>query len=381
MPILSSRNRCQENLNRTVVIANKSYAPNLTIMNVRLNVAIASFVVVCAFPGFAGLRLEDGEICFCNKSTNKIVVTHVLSDGKESILGCGILIPNGCKSFYDENMFPSTIPQNFQIQYEDSQGITHTDKLDTAWVKPKKAKDGKICFIFTPEQKFILKIYLDTGGDSMRLDGMLLPDEENPAFKSYKELIRASIDGNAQRVQELLTNGVPYVWPNDPVSLTPLEWSVRWDRKEAFDVLMHQLPKDFYPYSYYWGIQIAAQEGHTYILKRLLQSDLAKDVPQASLQEIFYNACSHAKVDNAKTNDVEVLKILLERFKVGIDYKTRDYGHTLLFVAVDSDDVELVRWLLAQGANPSAKLQNGNTPLNRARSETVRKLLIDHGGQ
>ena len=200
-------------------------------------------------------------------------------------------------------------------------------------------------------------------------------------FKQYKELIRASIDGNAQRVQELLKNGVPYAWPNEPVDLTPLGWSVRWNRKEAFDVLINQLPKDFYPYEYYLCIQIAAQEGHTYILKKLLVSDVAKEIPKASLQEVFYQACTHAEADNAKTNDVEVLKILLEHFKVGIDYKTRDYGHTLLFVAVQSEDAELVKWLLAQGANPNAKLQNGDTALKWARSDSVKKVLTDHGGQ
>lgn len=350
------------------------------IMNVRLNVAIASFVFVCAFPVFAGLRLDDGEYCFCNKSTNGIVVTHFFSGDKE-LVGCGNLIPDGNASVADVDMFPYTLPQSFQIQYQDSQGTTHTDKLDTAWIKPKKAKDGKIYFIYTPERKFILKIYLDTGSDSIRLDGMLLPDEDNLAFKSYKELVRAAIDGHAQRVQELLTNGVPYAWPNEPVSLTPLGWSVRWNRQEAFDVLIKQLPKDFYPYEYYWCIRMAAQDGYTNILKRLLQSDLAKEIPKENLQDVFYNACSHAKADNTKTNDIEVLKILLEHFKVGIDYKTRDFGHTLLFVAVQSDDAELVKWLLAQGADPNAKLQTGDMPLKWAKSEAVKKLLIANSGK
>jgi ankyrin repeat protein len=61
--------------------------------------------------------------------------------------------------------------------------------------------------------------------------------------------------------------------------------------------------------------------------------------------------------------------------------KTRDFGHTLLFVAVQSDDAELVKWLLTQGANPNAKLQTGDTPLKWVRSETVKKLLIDNGGK
>jgi len=73
----------------------------------------------------------------------------------------------------------------------------------------------------------------------------------------------------------------------------------------------------------------------------LLWSDLAKDVPQASLQEIFYNACSHAKVDNAKTNDVEVLKISAwNASRSALITKLAITDIHFFFVAVDSDDVE-----------------------------------------
>lgn len=109
-------------------------------------------------------------------------------------------------------------------------------------------------------------------------------------------------------------------------------------------------------------------------LKKLLQSDLAKEIPEKPLQEIFYDTCYHRKTP-------ETLEILLEHFKVGADYKVRDYGHTLLFVAVQANSPELVRWLLARGANPNAKIQNGDTPLKWARNETVRKLLLDNGGK
>ena len=346
----------------------------------KVNTLFICFIAFFTFSASARLQLEEGEYCFCNKSTNEVLVMHFFSDGRE-LMSCSVLNPYQHASISDDRMFPWTLPQSFQIEYRDSNGITQTDKLDTAWIKLKKAKEGTVYFVYTPENKFVLKIYLPAGDDDMRFEGKLLPDEDNPAFKSYKKLVRAAIDGKAQRVRELLTNGVPYAWPNEPISLTPLGWSVRWNRQETFDALVNQLPKDFYPYEYYWCIQIAAQEGHTNILKRLLQSDLAKDIPNASLQEIFYQACSHAKADDAKTNDAVVLKMLLEHFKVGIDYKTRDFGHTLLFVAVQSDDAELVKWLLAQGADPNAKLQTGDTPLKWARSEAVKNLLIDNGGK
>lgn len=352
-------------------------------MNLRTKISFISIICVIHFSALATLYLHDGEFYYCNKSTNEIVVTDVVCDGKRTILPCGILVPDGNASIYDSDMFPSHIPRSFEITYQDSQGIKHTNKLDSTWIKIKKAKEGKIYFIFTPEQKFILKIYLHTGDvtDDFRLNGQLLPDEDNPAFKSYKELVRAAIDGNALRIRELLDNGTPYEWPNEPVSVSPLMWSIDENRQEAFDVLIDRLPKDFYPYEYYSCIQGAVVKGYTNILNRLLQSQLANKIPDDALQRIFDQACTHTKADKARNNEVEVLEILLAHCKVGIDYQVSDYGHTLLFVAVQNDDAELVKWLLAQSANPNAQIQNGDTPLKWARSEEIKKLLIAHGGR
>ena len=378
----SARKKIATKQSQKNFVAYKNDAPTLCNVSLRINIVSACLLVFISFPALATLRLQDGEYCFCNKSTNEILVTRFFGDGKR-LMSCGVLNPYQHASVSDLDMFPWTLPQSFQIEYQDSNGVTQTDKLDTAWIKLKKAKQGTVYFIYTPEKKFVLKIYLPADDDDVgiRLAGKLLPDESNPAFKSYKELIRASMNGNVQQVRELLTNGAPYAWPNEPESLTPLGLTVRWNQQKAFNVLINQLPQDFYPYEYYWCIRMAAQDGHTNILTRLLQSDFAKEIPTFQLRDIFYNACSHAKADNTKTNDIEVLKILLQHFNVGIDYKTSDYGHTLLFVAVQSDDAELVKWLLVQEANPNAKLQNGDTPLKWARSETVKKLLIDNGGK
>lgn len=347
-------------------------------MKPRLNsLIIVSFVVLGSCQAFAGKRLESGSISFDNQSTNVINVTDLLYGNKPSGAHCGYLGPNGgAKSV---NMFPRTIPDSFQIEYRDSSDMMHTEKLDAAMVKKaldanKTAREATIYFVFSSEQKFILKLYLESGGESLELGGTLLPDEDNPAFKSYKELVRSAYDGNATLVKELLSKGTPYTWSNNPISLTPLEWSVRWNRKAAFDVLIDQLPKDFYSYDYYNCIRLAAQEGYVVTLKRLLQSDFAKELPSNPLQEIFYAACYHRKTP-------DTLEMLLAHFKVGVDYKVRDYGHTLLFVAVQADSPELVRWLLAQGANPNVKLQSGDTPLKWARNVEVRRLLLEHGGK
>jgi hypothetical protein len=340
------------------------------------NATVLLFVfIISSISATARLRLLEGSYSFVNKSIHAVTVTRLLSD--EKVLDHGTsLYPYQSASIMNLDMFPYTLPKSFTVEYEDSDGKWHTDKLDTSWITQKKSKSGEIYFVYTSEQNFCLKIYLETGGDKMRLDGLLLPDEDSSDYKKYKELACASIDGNTQRVRELLTNGAAYYWPNLPSGLTPLGWAVRWNHVETFEVLFQKMPKDFYPYEFYWCIKMAAQNGELEILKRLLESDLANNVPSFPLQEIFYDSCYHSN-----PNSTDVLKLLLDHYKVGIDFKTRDYGHTLLFIAIDSRDLKLIKWLLDQGANPNAKLEDGTTPLQRTRTEEIRKLLTSYGAK
>lgn len=119
-------------------------------MNLRLNVAIASLIVFFACSAMARLRLEDGEYCFFNMSTNAIVITHLFSDEKELVAGSAD--PYQRSSVSDLDMFPYTFPKFFRIEYKDQDGKSHTDQLDTSWIALKKAKRGTIYFIYTPEK-------------------------------------------------------------------------------------------------------------------------------------------------------------------------------------------------------------------------------------
>ena len=84
-----------------------------------------------------------------------------------------------------------------------------------------------------------------------------------------------------------MKDGTPFVWKNDPVSLTPLEWSVRWNRKEAFDILMSYLPENYTCYDYANCIKLAAQEGYADILKKLLDNPKSKEIPKDDLENLM----------------------------------------------------------------------------------------------
>jgi ankyrin repeat protein len=81
------------------------------------------------------------------------------------------------------------------------------------------------------------------------------------------------------------------------------------------------------------------------------------------------------------TGDIPLIESLIK--SVSINYKLSDFGkQTALHVAADRGQMQLCRWLLAQGADPNARDAVGNTPVfNSLKSchRQVVSLLSDHG--
>ena len=314
------------------------------------------------------------SVSFSNSSTNEIWVTRVLCDGKNSsILACGVLGPgNGAKVLVD--YFPK-IPAEFAIQYR-SGTEERVDKIAGARVSEllkaaARSQDITLHFIFSRSGHFVAKIE-GSGKESSPYEKNLWPDEQDPNFHRYKDLLRAAYDGNAERVGKALEDGVPFAWPDNPLGLTPLEYTVRWNHAAAFEVLIKRVPEDYPVYAYAKCIKLAVHENLIAILRELLSHSFADRVFGERLQDIFYEACYSGRP--------EALELLLKRYPVGIDYKVGDYGHTLLFAAVQGRNPAVVEWLMEHGADRNATLRNGSKPIDWARDEKIRQLLMRRAG-
>lgn len=315
-------------------------------------------------------KFKMHSVAFSNHSTNSIWVERILCDGKLFPAPCGALSSGGAKA--SVAMFPSSIPNVFRIEYEKNNKMLTADipasDARAAIDKAKPANEITLHFIYSDQENFILKIYFDRGEKSLCLDGELWPDETNPLFQRYKELVRSAYSGNSDRTKQLLASGAPLAWKNEPITLTPLEWSVRWNHLETFKLLMSAIPDDYPGYNFANCLKLAAQDDTTEILDLLLTSQHAKAIPFDSLEELFYSACSSAQ-------KLSTLQALLTCYHVGVDFKVRDYGHTLLFVAVQADNHEFARWLISQGANKNAMLESRSRPIDFARSKTMEDIL------
>ncbi|MFC1498059.1 ankyrin repeat domain-containing protein [Verrucomicrobiota bacterium] len=316
-------------------------------------------------------KFEMGSVSFSNHGLKDIFVDRILCDGKPFSVPVGCLGAGGggkASAF----MFPPFIPKKFTIEYE-KDGKKLKDEVEGKWIedlleKAKPAKEVTLHFIYSDEEKFIVKVYFDRGENRNGYGGELWPDEKDPNFALYKELIENSYNGNTDKVRELIEKGAPCTWKNEPVSLTPLEWTARWNRIDAFNTIIKIMPKDYSVKRYANCIKLAAQDDNMEILAGLLKHPKCKEISEDKLQNLFYSTCNSAK----KT---ETLELLLNCFDVGVDFRVRDYGHTLLFVAVQADNASLVEWLLNQGADVSKTLKNGSKAIDSARSEAVKKLF------
>ena len=307
---------------------------------------------------------------FSNHGTNELFVTRVLCDGKEVPIPVGVLIPGGAKA--SAGLFPRKVPEKFTVMFrKDSQSLVQNvsgDEVSRLLKQTSKGVNVRLHFIYSHRGEFIPKVESRKAGSLRPDEAKLWPDENEPAFQKYKALVRAAYDGNAESVRNAVDGGAPFSWPDNPVGISPLEWTARWNHEPAFDELIKALPRDFSPYAYANCIKLASQEGHTGVLTKLLAKPLADSVPSSALQEIFYSSCYTAKAPHA-------LEILLKHYSVGVDYRVGDYGHTLLFVAVQGRNHTIVEWLIKNGANKNATLQNGEKPIDWARDERMRRFL------
>jgi hypothetical protein len=332
-------------------------------MNWRISALICLLV---AITGFGRSR----SISFSNGSTNELYVTRVLCDRDNSSLAPGILIP-GSSSKILLDSFPKKLPGKFTIEYR-IKSQTFIDTVDGKEVSDLlKAASGNdqitLHFIYSHRGRFIAKVE-EKGRSDEPYDRKLWPDEKDAEFQRYKQLLRAAYDGNAANVREELQRGALFAWPDNPVTLTPLEWAVRWNHMEAFQELLKVLPEHYSIYSYGHCIKLATYPESIPILRTLLSNPFADRIGNDQLQEIFYTACYSAK-------SPQPLQMLLERYPVGVDYRVRDYGHTLLFAAVQGRNPAIVEWLVNHGADTNAVLKNGSKPIDHARDEKIRALL------
>lgn len=274
--------------------------------------------------------------------------------------------------------FPEIMPEVFTVEFEQN-GKSYTNSIKAggaaeAIKQAAPAKELTLHFIYSDKNEFILKVHFERIGDSQRHDGELWPDETTPTFAAYKELVRSAYDGNVDKVKKLMSEDTPFFWHNEPISLTPLEWTARWNHIAAFKALYPLIPDDYPEHNFAHCIKLAAQDDNSEILEMLVAHKKAKEITSDSLPLIFNYTCSFAK-------KLSSLQTILKHFNIGDDFRASNSAEGLLSQAVESGDLEVARWLIKHDVSRNIQDKDGRRLIDIAKSAEMKTLLTETGQQ
>lgn len=310
---------------------------------------------------------------FCNLNENEIYVHEVYADNELFKIPVGILIPYATST---ADIYPKKIPNKFTIKFSVN-GILHTKTIGTDIIQPflpmsKKHRQTDLIFIYTVDGNFILKLFFqDESRIASKLNmGELYPDQGIEKYLEYNKVIESIILGDIDVFLHLMKNRAPLYWPEDSTKSSPIERAVLENNTEILKLIIDS--GCHYPsYIIARAFSCAAQQNNYMALTHLLSLKNQIKDNQEQLQDILYSTVASNKAST------EVLSLLLDEFNLSINYRVRDYGHTLLIVATQNDNVHFVKYLLGHGANKEIKIENGNKAIDFARNEEILSMLAE----
>jgi len=156
-----------------------------------------------------------------------------------------------------------------------------------------------------------------------------------------------------------------------------LEWAIQFFNSDMVEELLEQgVDLTVQDYHGETPLHLSCWYGSTALSRRLL--DMGADIEATETNG--YTPLALVVSNGANTKDIESIALLLER---GADIETRDIqGRTPFFLAVEINNIGLVKLLLDNGADIDARSQTGQTPLGRAimcHQNDMCELLLERG--
>ncbi|KAJ5693002.1 hypothetical protein N7462_002425 [Penicillium macrosclerotiorum] len=217
-------------------------------------------------------------------------------------------------------------------------------KLNETFALSKAAENGHLA---------VVKLLLD---NNVSIDG-LSPEEDTP-------LHRAAANGYVEVCRLLISQGANPNGIKDD-KMTPAQLAADGGYLSTFQALQ-ECPD---PSNYYNYIRLAAENGHVLMVRYLLGLDQELDPKNNELESALATVASKG-----------YLAVTRELCKAGVEVNRRTGNHSAIHNAAGKGHVQLVEYLLTQGADVNACGDLRRTPLHEAvKYPEILAMLLDHG--
>jgi Ankyrin repeats (many copies) len=287
------------------------------------------------------------------------------------------------------SMYPASVPlpKKMTITLDSKGGVSRTFHIDVPSVEHRRdylrdlyvilQKDG------TPVAKLILEPrpvaeQLEFKGPGKFHEYTLLPDDADPNYRQYRELCRATSDGDFQKVKRLLARGVAVEWA-DPHWLSALDCA----REPKMVDLFLQGARNRLPAGSLAGVAAGFLFKNDCATADRVVQVLLKARSERDWRPALMSAAAAAKTD-------EPIRYVVQRLHLDPNMTLSNPGQGALYFAVMNGNVPVTKFLLTESkADPNVGLPQFST-LDRAEeaehaqrphATEIVKLLREHGAR
>jgi len=289
-----------------------------------------------------------------------------------------------------EGMFPALtpLPRQITVKLTSRKGTAREFKLDVPSVEKRRdyldtfyvilQKDNTPAAKLTLHPRPLNEMVKLTERES-RFAYTLLPDDVNPKYGQYRDLCRATFEGDLRKVQRLIASGAAVEWP-DPHS--PSVLLCAQEQPQMVELLLHG---DAGRYSMW----VVSRMAGIYLRKndRATADHLAKVLMKTHPSREWGGALLGSAVDSGTDGPV---RYVIEDLHIDPNTTLANPGQGALYFAVMNGNLAAAKYLLTKTkADPNLGLPKFST-LDRAleaqhakaaHGAEMVKLLLEHGAR